>query len=130
MKTHKSIVKIIYVILFILSCWNWLYIMAVNSDIPAKNPTYKEFIEIESNILVVFFLFIYLSIKGKPLLNISLLFFFSFFWLFMFVNYINFNVHIYYAIISSSMLTVMTIMLLWNIYLVMRNKKKRTNKMT
>jgi hypothetical protein len=129
MKMQKLIVRTLYVILFFLCCWTWLYAFAASSDIPV-NISYEEFINIESNILVIFFLFIYLSIKGNPIINICLLFIPNFFWIFEFVNDLTYSYHIYDTIFSSSMMVVMTIMFLLNIYLIRRNMKnelKRTH---
>lgn len=129
MKISKLNLRTLYVILFILCCWTWLFAFVASSDIPV-NISYKEFIFIESNILVVFFLFIFLSIKGNPIINICLLVIPNFLWIIGFPDVITYNYHIYDTIYSSSMMTVITIMFLWNIYLVIRNQKKRTNKMT
>ena len=115
MKVQKLLVKLLYVILFILCCYDWLYTRIIFGD---SIFILSEFIIAESIIFVILFLFIYLTIKGHSVLNIGLLFFPNFIWLFSFIQdvflkgkYFNF----YSTVVSSSMMLVIIFILIWNI---------------
>jgi len=123
MKKQKFLVNTLYVILFILCCWNWIYTMAICSDSPV-NISFNEFIVGELSIMFTLLLFVYLTIKGHNVLNIGLLFIPNLIWTFTFTQDILFNYHIYSTVLSSSMMIVMIIVLVWNSFLIYKEIKE------
>ena len=125
MKKLKPHIKILYISLFILSCWNWFYTMAICSDIPV-NPSKSEFLIAESTILIILTLFIYLTIKGRPLLNYLILIIPNAIWIMNLSQDIEYNYHKYSTILSVSMIVILSIILLGNIGLqIYRLKTKK-----
>lgn len=114
MKKKRSFIGILYVAFFILSCWNWFYTMLITSDIPVQ-VSRNEFIVAELNILIVFLLFIYLTKKGIAGLNIGLIIIPNFVWVINFLQDIKYNYHVYSTVLSSSMMVVLIIILVWNL---------------
>ena len=123
MKKQKFLVKMLYIILFILSCWNWLHEAVICSDIPVKI-SFNEFIIGELSILATLLIFIYLTLKGHSVLNIGLLFFPNSIWILTFTQDVISNYHIYSTVLSSSMMIVMFIVFVWNIYLIYKEIKE------
>ena len=116
MKKLKLHISILYITLFILSCWNWFYTMAICSDIPV-NPSKSEFLIAESTILIILTIFIYLTIKGRPLLNYLILLIPNSIWIMNLSQDIEFHYHKYSTFLSISMIIVLSIILLGNISL-------------
>jgi len=116
MKKQRILIFILYTTLFILSCWNWIYTMAICSDIPV-NPSKSEFFIAESNIVIILIIFIYLTFKGHPPLNILFLFIPNSIWIMNFIQDISIHYHKYSTILSLSMMVVLFIILLGNIFL-------------
>ena len=119
----KFLIRILYVILFILCCWNWLYTAIITSDIPMNVP-FNEFIISESSILVILSIFIYLTKKGKPFINIGLLFIPNSIWTIYFVQVVLYKIPIYATIITWTMMLVMFIVLVWNIRIIKNEMKQ------
>ena len=116
MKKQKIFIPILYITLFILSCWNWIYTMIICGDIPV-NPLKNEFLIAESTIVIILIIFIYLTLKGNPLLNCLFLFFPNSIWIMNFIQVITYHYHKYLTILSLSMTILLFIMFLWNISL-------------
>lgn len=114
MKKQKTHISILYLTLFILSCWNWFYTRVICSDIPV-NPLKSEFLIAEITILFILIIFIYLTIKGRPLLTYLILFIPNSIWIMNFTQDIEFHYHKYSTILSISMIIVLSIVLLGNI---------------
>lgn len=116
MKKQKILISILYATLFILSCWNWIYMMIICSDIPVK-PLLNEFLIAESSIVIILIIFIYLTLKGNPLLNCLILFIPNSIWIMNFIQDITYHYHKYLTILSLSMIIVLIIIFLWNVSL-------------
>lgn len=117
MKSQRILIFIfLYATLFILSSWNWIYTMAICGDIPV-NPSKKEFLIAESTIIIILIIFIYLTLKGHPFLNYSILVIPNSIWIVNFIQDIMYHYHRYSTILSISMIIVLSIILLGNISL-------------
>ena len=126
MKKLKPHISILYVTLFILSCWNWIYTMTICSDIPV-NPLKREFMIAEFTIIIILTIYIYLTIKGRPLLNYLILFIPNSIWIMNLFQDIEYHYHKYSTILSITMIAVLSIILLGNIGLqIYRLKTKKT----
>jgi len=121
MKKQSPLVNILYIILIILCSWNWIYTMIINSEIP--NFKVEEFLLAESTVFIIMLLYVYLTLKGNKILNVGLLIIPNFVWIFTFIQDITYNYHIYSTIISSSMMIVVSILFIWNIYLLISSQE-------
>lgn len=124
-KLKKLIQPFLYTTLFILSCWNWIYIMIISSDIPV-NPSKEEFLIAEGTIIIILTIFIYLTIKGYPFYNYAILLFPNSIWILNFIEDMVHHYHKYDTILSTSMIIVIFSILLWNILLdTLQSKQKK-----
>jgi hypothetical protein len=114
MKRQKIFISLLYAIIFILSCWNWIYSMAICSDIPV-NPSKSEFLIAEGTIVIILIINIYLIFKGYPILNYLFLFIPNSIWILNFIQDFISQFHKYASILSLSMIIVLGITFLGNI---------------
>jgi len=119
----------LYATLFVLSCWNWFYTMAICGDIPV-NPSKEEFLIAESTVVIILIIFIYLTFKGHPFFNYSILVIPNSIWIVNFIQDNMYHYHKYSTILSTSMIIVLSTILLGNISLQIYrlNHKDKTDK--
>lgn len=108
------ILWIYYILLFVLSCWNWLYMMAISSDIPV-NITVTEFVRAAVGIAAILLFHIYLVFRGNNAVNLLNILFPNGLWISNFIGDMHYHYHSYSTILSTSMIGCMAAILIANV---------------
>ncbi len=120
---NRAIPVYVYYILAAFSFWNWIYTMAIASDIPIEIAP-KQFWPAEISVIIIFFLHIFLAFRGNNASNMIVILFPNLLWPFTFFQDIQYRYHFYSTILSTSMMICMVVVIIVNLRVLHVRKNK------
>jgi hypothetical protein len=113
----------IYILLFIFSCYNFVYVVIISDEMPLQI-TWSEFIRAEASIVLIFSVHAFLLFKGNKIINLVVLLIPNILWFLLFLQAIRYPYHPYSTTLSTSMITGMAIILAANSVALFLSKRK------
>jgi hypothetical protein len=115
---------LLYILLFIFSCYNFIYVVIVSDELPLQI-TWSEFIQAEGSIVLIFSAHAFLVIKGNNIINILVLLIPNVLWFLLFLQNMRYHYHPFTTILSTSMIACIAMMLIANLASLFLRKRER-----